>query len=364
MVVRPQQWLEKIQALNFGHIIGILNVCGGHERTISHSGLRSLLPENIQLIPGPGCPVCVCPAEEINRAISLSKNSNIILACFGDMINVPANNKKQEIQSLKQARALGHNVVAVSSPAEVLKLAGSNPDKTIVFFVAGFETTLAPIAAMIDQLSGVDTNIKFLIAGRKTWPVVESLLADSKHKLRGIIAPGHVATIMGANEWQFISENHQLACAVSGFTIDSVLASIYSVLMQIKNKENFLDNCYKETVTSHGNQTAKKLLDKCFEVDDALWRGVGIIENSGFFLKSKYSHLDAVGLIENDIQQSEKPDTPAGCDCPGVTMGKIFPTDCVLFNKACTPANPVGACMVSDEGACNIWWHNGEHLRA
>ncbi|MDH3327529.1 MAG: hydrogenase formation protein HypD [Gammaproteobacteria bacterium] len=376
----PQQWLTKIREVKFDRTIRILNVCGGHERSISNSGIRTLLPEYIQLIPGPGCPICVCPTELINQSISLSRNPDIILACFGDMINVPANNKKGEIQSLSEAKAMGSNVEAVASPMEVIKLANTNQDKTIVFFVAGFETTMAPIAAMIEQINATSIkNIKFLIAGRKTWPIVFELFKDQDHGIDGVIAPGHVATIMGAQEWQFIPDSHKIPCSISGFTVSSVLESIYTVLKQIQTKKACLNNCYKEAVTDQGNLTAKNLLDKYFENDDAPWRGIGLIDESGFKFKSEFTHFDAANLIETTTSPHltpylasgftpkltiiNKSESPAGCDCPKVIMGKLSPFNCKLFDKACTPSNPIGPCMVSDEGACNIWWLNGEHLK-
>jgi len=357
-ITRAASNLKKIQSQTFDRDIRILNVCGGHERTISDAGLRSLLPEQLKLIPGPGCPICVCPAETINHAISLSNNKHNIVACFGDMINVPANNKKSEVQSLKEAKASGNNIAAVSSPAEVIKLALANSDKTIIFFVAGFETTMAPIAAMLDQINHSSiNNVKFLISGKKTWPIVSSLLNNNDHNLDGIIAPGHVATIMGEDEWKFIPAEFKVASAISGFTIDSMLSSIHAILSQIKNKSPSLENHYQETVTHQGNPTAQKLIKKYFNTGDSMWRGIGNIKNSGFTLKSEYQHINAELLIENLTQKTHKSDTPSGCDCPKVTMGQLTPTDCILFNKACTPSNPIGACMVSDEGACQIWWH-------
>ncbi|MDH5256713.1 MAG: hydrogenase formation protein HypD [Gammaproteobacteria bacterium] len=351
--------LTEINKLHFDREIRILNVCGGHERSISNAGLRTLLPKQIHLIPGPGCPVCVCPSEIINYAISLAQHKNIILACFGDMINVPANNKKSEIQSLNEARQLGHEIAAVSSPAEVIRLAEKNIDKTIVFFIAGFETSMAPIVAMLDQLTHTrqPANIRFLLSAKKTWPIVASMLDDPEHMLDGIIAPGHVATVMGSNEWHFIPEQHNIACAVSGFTTLSVLESIKSILNQIKNKKPVLDNCYKETVTNQGNLVAQNLMKKYLLTSDEAWRGIGIIKSSGFSLKKKYANYNAEMIIPANSSEDRKNETPAGCDCPKIIMGKRSPVDCKLFGKPCSPSKPVGPCMVSAEGACNIWWH-------
>ena len=361
MKTDAQQYLNKIQQFSNTRPIRILNVCGGHERTIANGGLRSILPQNIQLIPGPGCPVCVCPNEVINQAIKLAQADNIILACFGDMVNVPVNNKKGDIQSLAEARALGANVFPVASPQEVIHLAQNNPDKTIVFFVAGFETTMAPIAAMLSH--NTQNNIKYLIAGRKTWPIVSDLLASGDHNLDGIIAPGHVATIMGSKEWDFVPKQFDIPCVIAGFTTDNLLKSIYELIIQILNDNVELKNCYPQMVKPHGNALAQKTLKKYFQIYDATWRGIGLVKQSGYQFKPAYQHLDAANILPQNIQPINKSDLPASCDCAQVVMGKQQPTQCKLFNKPCTPKHPIGPCMVSDEGACHIWWQNGEQLK-
>ncbi len=362
-----QRWLDKIKNLPLQNELRIMNVCGGHERTLSTAGLRSLLPRKIILIPGPGCPVCVCPEASIWFAIRLSEQKNIKLLSFGDMLRVPVNTRagKNASTTLLDARSKGNDVSAIASPLEVLKLAKQYPDKTLVFFVAGFETTIAPIVALLEQ--GLPDNVKLLVAARKTWPVVRYLLNSSANNLDALIAPGHVASVMGSQEWGFVTEQFNVPCAVAGFNESSLLAAIYSVCRQTLENNVFLDNCYSSVVNGDGNLRAKKLIEKYFSVYNASWRGIGLIENSGFLLKDKYKHWCAENCF-SDLWQEVLAETgqknnqmPAGCDCDQVVLGKIQPNECRLFGKACLPSQPIGPCMVSDEGACHIWWNTGTY---
>jgi len=351
--------LENIRALHLGRRVRIMNVCGGHERSISKAGLRGVLPAEIELIPGPGCPVCVCPEEDVYAAIQLVMRPNIILVSFGDMLRVPANVPKGEPRSLEQARAAGGDVRPVASPREVLEIARENPTKPVVFFVAGFETTIAPVAGMVAE--GLPTNLTILLSGRLTWPAVSMLLESEEAGFDALIAPGHVATIMGPEEWGFVVEDHGIPAAIAGFEAESILEALYSVLRQHLNKRIFLDNCYSGVVKPRGNPTARSLLKEVMDVFDANWRGIGTIPNSGFVLNSTFAHLDAVNHFDLDVDKIRKRagEMPPGCDCARVVLGKIYPDQCALYGKACTPRMPIGPCMVSDEGACRIWWSTG-----
>ncbi len=360
-------WLEEINNLPLKQGLRIMNVCGGHERTLSSAGLRSLLPEEIELIPGPGCPVCVCPEESIQFAIRLSEQGNVKLVSFGDMLRVPVTKKaaKNSSNTLLESRSKGCDVIAIASPLEVFELAIKNPDKTVVFFIAGFETTLAPIVAMLEQ--NLPDNVKLLIAARKTWPIVQYLLDSSFSNLDSLIAPGHVASVMGAQEWAFVAERFNVPCAIAGFNESSLLAAIYSVCRQTLENRIFLDNCYPSVVSSGGNLWAKKLIEKYLSIYDANWRGIGVVVNSGFCLKQKYKHWNAEDYFSDLWQEvmkeasQKKREIPAGCDCDQVVLGKIQPNECRLFSKVCSPEQPIGPCMVSDEGACHIWWNTGAY---
>lgn len=359
MMLSAKDWLEKIRALPLTRRVRIMNVCGGHERSITMAGLRGALPQNVELIPGPGCPVCVCPEEDVYHAIQLALHAGVILVAFGDMLRVPVNLPKKEIRSLEQAKAGGADIRPLSSPQEAVKIARDNPLRQVVFFVAGFETTTAPVAAML--LEGIPDNLFLLLSCRLTWPAVAMLLESGVPGFDALIAPGHVATVMGPEEWTFVVEKHAIPSAVAGFTPVSLLAATYSVLRQLLEDECFLDNCYPEVVRTRGNATAQAQLAQALRVTDANWRGIGIIPASGFALAPRFEQHDARKQFEGYEVEGRKRvgEMPAGCDCARVVLGKVYPNACKLFGTACTPRTPIGPCMVSDEGACRIWLANG-----
>jgi hydrogenase expression/formation protein HypD len=352
-------WLEALHGLGLRRPVRIMNVCGGHERTISLAGLRSAIPGNIELVPGPGCPVCICPEEDVFAAIQIALNEDVILLAFGDMLRVPVNVPKREPRSLEQARAAGADIRPIASPTEAVHIARQNPSRRVVFFAAGFETTTAPVAAMLAE--GPPDNLLILLSGRLTWPAVAMLLDSEKPGFDALIAPGHVATVMGPEQWQFVVDKHDIPAAVSGFRPDTLLAAMYSVLRQLRDGRCFLDNCYPEVVRPGGNRIAQQQLDRVLEVVDANWRGVGVIPDSGFALRDKYAAHDALRNFRSYADDSRKRvgEMPPGCDCARVVLGKIYPNQCRLYGLACTPRKPIGPCMVSDEGACRIWWSSG-----
>jgi len=354
-----QQWLKRIRDLPHKGRVKIMNVCGGHERSITMAGLRKALPDYIELVPGPGCPVCICPEEDVYEAIQLALHEDIILVAFGDMLRVPVNVKKTEARTLEQAKAQGADIRPIASPSEAVVIANKNPHKKVVFFAAGFETTTAPVAAMM--VEGVPDNLSVLLSGRLTWPAIAMLLESSEPGFDTLIAPGHVATIMGPEEWAFVVDKHNIPAAVAGFTTESLLAAMYSTLRQLNEGRYFLDNCYPQLVRPGGNTSAQAHLKHAMDVYDANWRGVGTIPSSGFMLNERYSQHDARKLYPSYSTDARKRagEMPPGCDCAQVVMGKIYPNECRLFGSACVPRNPVGPCMVSDEGACRIWWAGG-----
>jgi hydrogenase expression/formation protein HypD len=352
-------WLARIHALNLPRAIRVLNVCGGHERSISMAGLRGILPDEIELIPGPGCPVCVCPEEDIVTAIQLAASAGVILVAFGDMLRVPANVARGEIRSLAEARANGADVRGIATPLDAIAIADANPQRAVVFFVAGFETTAAPVAAMLAE--GLPHNLSLLLSARRTWPAVAMLLDSEQPGFEGLIAPGHVATVMGSEEWRFVVDQHRIPAAVAGFTAASILAALYSVLCQIIDARPFLDNCYPETVSAEGNRRAQTCLSEHFDDIDGTWRGMGVIAGSGFGLRTQWAQHDARLLFPDCLDGVKRRvgEMPPGCGCARVVMGRLSPLECRLYGRACTPRTPVGPCMVSDEGACHIWWTSG-----
>jgi hydrogenase expression/formation protein HypD len=352
-------WLDRIRALPLPDRVRIMNVCGGHERSISTAGLRRALPSQIELIPGPGCPVCVCPEEDIYASVHLAMRGDVILAAFGDMLRVPCNAPKMDCRSLQEARAAGADVRPVSSPEEVLAIAQRHPDRQVVFFAAGFETTVAPVAGLMAR--ELPANMSVLLSGRRTWPAVAMLLESERPGFDALVAPGHVSTVMGPEEWAFVPETHGIPAAVAGFDTASLLAAFYSVLRQHVEKRPFLDNCYAHVARDGGNPTARRILDDMLDVTDAMWRGIGIIPASGYAIKPEFSHLDARRrfAIDPEADRKRAGEMPPGCDCARVVLGRIYPNQCALYGRACTPRRPVGPCMVSDEGACRIWWASG-----
>ncbi|MBV2091074.1 MAG: hydrogenase formation protein HypD [Candidatus Thiodiazotropha sp. (ex Ctena orbiculata)] len=359
MSLSAKEWLTQLRQLPLSDRFRIMNVCGGHERSITQAGLRGALPPQIELIPGPGCPVCVCPEEDIYQAIQLALNEEITLLAFGDMLRVPVNVSKQEPRSLDQAHGAGADIRPIASPIEALKLAKSEPNRAFVFFAAGFETTTAPVAALL--VEGIPDNLSILLSGRLTWPAVSMLLESDTPGFDALVAPGHVATVMGPEEWQFVVDKHQLPAAIAGFTSDSLLAATYSVCRQALEDRRFLDNCYPELVKPEGNLSARAHLSTALEVVDANWRGIGTIPRSGFALHDDYAQWDA-RLRYPEYEKADRKragEMPAGCDCAQVVLGKKYPNQCKLYGTACVPRSPVGPCMVSDEGACRIWWSGG-----
>jgi hydrogenase expression/formation protein HypD len=354
-----KEWLQAIRSLAIPERVRIMNVCGGHERSITMAGLRGALPASIELIPGPGCPVCICPEEDVHEAIQLALHEDITLVAFGDMLRVPVNVPKKDPRSLEQAKAAGADIRPIASPLEAVNIARAEPGRRVVFFAAGFETTTAPVASML--VEGVPDNLLVLLSGRLTWPAVAMLLESGTPGFDALIAPGHVSTVMGYEEWRFVPEQHGLPSAVAGFRPESLLAALYSTLRQLLEGEAFLDNCYPELVRPHGNPTARRHLQQAMEIVDANWRGVGSIPASGFALRNAHRAQDARRAFPSYADESRRRagQMPPGCDCAQVVLGKRYPDQCRLYGTGCTPRHPIGPCMVSDEGACRIWWAGG-----
>ncbi|MBK9392780.1 MAG: hydrogenase formation protein HypD [Uliginosibacterium sp.] len=353
--------LEAIRALPTPAApVRILNVCGGHERSITEIGLRSLLPGWIKLLPGPGCPVCVCPEEAIYHAIRMALEHPLTLVAFGDMLRVPVNVSKTEPACLAAARAAGADIRPIASPLEVIALARQLAPRPVVFFAAGFETTMAPVAAMLADAT-LPANLFVLLAGRLTWPAVKYLLDAGDCGFDAMIAPGHVAAVMGANEWRFVAEKHAMPVSVAGFSAESLLTAVYTVLTRTRRQEAALDNAYPKIVKPEGNPQAQKMLMSAFDIEDANWRGIGVIPRSGYRLAQRHAGRDAAARfpLSAGSERRRAGEMPPGCDCAEVLLARKAPDQCRLYGTACTPEHPVGPCMVSDEGACHIWWAAG-----
>lgn len=303
--------------------------------------------------------MCVCLEEDVYQAIQLALNERIVLVAFGDMLRVPVNAPKREARSLEAAKALGADVRPIASPAEAAQIAHENPDVAVVLFATGFETTIAPVAAMFAE--GVPDNLFVLLSGRLTWPVVAMLLESEAPGFEALIAPGHVSAVMGSDEWNFVVERHALPAAVAGFTPESLPAAFYSVLRQRLEGKRFLDNCYPEVVRAEGNPTAKALLAQTLDVVDAPLARCGRRPPVRFRVKAsprRARRTPAVPAYDSEARR-RRGEMPPGCDCARGVLGRIYPDECYLYGRACTPRHPVGPCMVSEEGACRIWWAAG-----
>jgi len=336
---------EQIRKIAPSHLVKFCHVCGTHEWTITHHGLRAILPKTVDVIAGPGCPVCILPAAEIDEAIQLASRG-VTVTIFGDVIRVPGSES-----SLQEAKASGADVRIVYSPADAVKMANKEPKKEFVFFAIGFETT-APSTA-IEILDKPSKNLSFLVSHRIIPPAMELLLEVEGLQIDGFVAPGHVSTIIGLKAYEMFPKAYNMPTVVAGFEPLDVLFAVSMLLKQMQDNKARLENEYTRAVTWEGNIKAQKLLKQVFDVVDGGWRGIGKIPSSALVLKEEYVEYDARKKYNLKIEHSR--DLTPGCKCHLVMIGKIRPTECPLFMKTCTPQAPKGACMVSIEGTCKIW---------
>ena len=337
-------------------IIKIMDFCGTHEWTVTHYGLRSLMPPEVELVAGPGCPVCITPAYYVDVLIKLSLEG-VRVYTYGDAYRLPGSGKRgKELRSLEEARAAGGDVAVVYSFLDAIRMARKDK-KPSVFFAIGFETT-APATAGPVVHGIVPDNLKILNVHRLTPPIMRYTFTTHKENpIKGVIAPGHVSTIVGAKAWEFAVKEYGIPTVVAGFEPIDVLLAILEILKQHVEGKPRLVNEYKRAVTWEGNKKAQKLINECCEVVDAAWRGIGFVPNSGLAFREKYHNIDAMHEygIKELTPEEWKYDLPPGCRCAEVTLGIAKPTDCPLFMKVCTPGTPYGPCMVSSEGACSVW---------
>lgn len=329
-----------------GEPLSFMEVCGTHTAAISDNGIPSLLSDKIRLISGPGCPVCVTASGYIDRLCELALTPNTCIVTFGDLIRVPSSNT-----SLQEIKSKGGRVQMVYSPFEIIDLAESEPETEFVFAAVGFETTTPIYAVLLDKIISKNINNIKLLTALKTMPRAIESLCDMGNRIDGFIAPGHVSVITGANEFAPLAEKYSLPFVVSGFKGKELLAAIYA-LIKLNNQGKVL-NLYKSAVTDNGNQKAKELVKKYFEPCNTYWRGIGEIPNSGMALKKEYDKFDAGSKNLTEDNKKNK-----ACRCGEVITGFVSPAECPLFKKVCTPQNPQGACMVSNEGSCFHYYIN------
>jgi hydrogenase expression/formation protein HypD len=329
----------------YGGTMTFMEVCGTHTMAIHQFALRSMLPPTIRLISGPGCPVCVTPNGYLDRAVALSRLSDVTIATFGDMLRVPGSTS-----SLMEERARGADVQVVYSPLDALNLAERNPKRRVVFLGVGFETTAPAVAGSIMAAVARGLDNYFVLAAHKTIPGAMELLADDPElALSGFICPAHVSVVIGADAYGALAKKHGMPCVITGFEPADVLQGVAMLANQVIHAEHKVEIQYRRAVKVEGNRKARQLINEVFTSVDAGWRGIGMIPGSGLAIAEKYAPFDAERMIPVEPEPLKE---HSGCRCGDILKGKAEPFECPLFATACTPEEPVGACMVSSEGSC------------
>ncbi len=339
--------LKKIQNTST-RPIQLMEVCGTHTVSIFRSGIRGLLPEQIKLLSGPGCPVCVTPNQDIDLAIALSRQKEVIIATFGDMMKVPGSTS-----SLQKEKAEGRDIRIIYSSLDAIKIAKENSDKKVVFLAIGFETTSPTIAvAIIKAKEEKMENLFFLNSQKRIPPALYALLQSKQVRIDGLLLPGHVSAILGARPYQFIPKEFSMPAVITGFEPLDILQGISMLVRQIEENRPEIEIQYRRIVTEEGNPIARAKIDEVFEKDDGNWRGIGAIPESGYRFREPFRQMDAREFKVEVEPSREHPE----CLCGQVLQGIKIPLECRLFKKVCHPENPVGPCMVSIEGTCHTYF--------
>ena len=337
-----------------GRPLKLMEVCGTHTVAIFRHGIRDVIPKEIALLSGPGCPVCVTSIKDVDAAVSMSKMPGVILATFGDMMRVPGGE-----QSLNDARSEGADVRIFYSPMDALKAAMQEREREVVFFATGFETTSPLIAATVSEAKrrGIG-NFSIYCTHKLVPPALKALLDSPDVMVDGFILPGHVSTIIGSRPYQFISSQYKKPGVITGFEAEEIIEGIFMLVKQISEGRSGVEIQYTKVVRQDGNPTAVSAIERCFEPCDAHWRGIGTIPGSGLRLREEFERFNAMSKLRPQVP--DKPE-PAACSCGDVLRGVKTPPECPMFGSACTPESPVGACMVSTEGSCSAYYKYGAY---
>ena len=343
-----QKLVEKIWVTS-KKAIRLMEVCGTHTMSIARNGIRQFLPQNITLISGPGCPVCVTSQQEIDQFLKLTEYENVIITTFGDLMRVPGSHS-----SLQKERANGADVHIVYSTLDCLAIAEKNPEQDVVFLGVGFETTAPTIAAAILEAKKRNLkNFSVISAHKVVPPALIALMENKNVAINGFICPGHVSVIIGAQAYQPIAEKYHVPCVIAGFEPVDILQSILMLIKQIEQSRGKVEIAYKRGVTYEGNKKARDILVQVFEPCDTNWRGLGMIPQSGLKIRDEYNEFDARFRFNLSVENVTE---PKGCICGEVLSGIRTPIECTLFGTACTPDDPIGPCMVSTEGTCAAYF--------
>ena len=337
---------RQIQELTSGPAT-LMEVCGTHTMAVARFGLKSLLPLQLRLVSGPGCPVCVTAQEDIDAFLALGSRPQAMLATFGDMVRVPGSTT-----SLERERARGVQVRVIYAPLDAVTLARENPQKEVIFFGVGFETTM-PATALAVKVAAAEGLKNFsILSVHKTMPAaLQVLLGSGEVKVSGLLLPGHVTTIIGPEAFSFIPQKFHISCAVTGFEPVDVLLGVYAIVRQLADNRAVVDNVYIRAVKTPANPRAQALLAEVFRPEDATWRGLGVIPGSGAGLREEFARFDARQRCA-ELLARVPPAKPSACRCGEVLRGTLPARDCPQFDRTCTPSQPLGPCMVSSEGAC------------
>jgi hydrogenase expression/formation protein HypD len=334
----------------------IMEVCGGQTHSIIRNGIDQILPSEIELIHGPGCPVCVTPLNIIDQALAIASRPEVIFCSFGDMLRVPGSK-----EDLLQVKGAGGDVRVVYSPLDAIKLAHANPDRQVVFFAIGFETT-APANAMAVKLAKIQglKNFSALVSHVLVPPAIEAIMSSPLNRVQGFLAAGHVCCVMGYHQYHSLAQRFDVPIVVTGFEPLDLLEGIRRTVQQLERGEAVVENAFERVVTEQGNETAQATIAEVFETTDRGWRGIGVIPGSGWKLRSAYADFDAsLRFSVSHVQTSESTECRAG----EVLQGVIKPNQCPAFGKSCTPRSPLGATMVSSEGACAAYYNYGRFVQ-
>lgn len=344
---------KKISDIAGKRTITLMEVCGTHTQSFFRYGLRSLLPQNIRLLSGPGCPVCVSPNSFLDKAIAYARKKDLIVISFGDMLRVPGSTS-----SLEREKAKGSDIRIVYSTLDALKIAKENRNRKIVFLGVGFETTTPVVAASVLEAKQNYLSNYFILSAHKLIPPAMKVLVDTKElEVDGFICPGHVSTIIGSKPYRFIAGRYRTPCVIAGFEPLDIMQAIYMLIKQITEKRAEVEIQYIRSVREEGNPKALDIIYNVFEITDSEWRGLGEISASGLRMKSEFSDFDAEVSIDVEVEATkEHPE----CICGQILRGVKNPLECSLFKKVCTPQSPVGACMVSSEGTCAAYYKYGK----
>ncbi len=351
-----KEMLEELGKLTkrVGRPLKLMEVCGTHTVAIFRHGIRDVIPANISLISGPGCPVCVTSVKDVDSAIAISRIPRVTLATFGDMMRVPGGKG-----SLNDARSQGADVRIFYSPMDSVKLAVEAPEREVVFFATGFETTSPLIAATVAEAEkrGV-RNFSIYTVHKLVPPALKALLGSPDVQVDGFILPGHVSTIIGMRPYEFMASEYGKPGVITGFDAGDIIEGILMILMQIAQKRAAIEIQYTKVVREEGNTRAVSFIEEVFEPADAYWRGIGTIPGSGLRLRERFSRFDALKKFAPDVPDYPE---PAECSCGDVLRGVKIPPECPMFGTGCTPESPVGACMVSAEGSCAAYYRYGAY---